>query len=132
MTGWGAMMMGIWERGKIPTLRFAQDGVPDGGHEREKEDPHLLKSADVGHLRTNGRTDWGRADEMSEQWDVLVVGGGPGGLAAGTAAARGGARVAVCERSAEIGSPIRTTGGSFVADMEKLGVPAELYHRIRR
>lgn len=69
---------------------------------------------------------------MSQTWDVLVIGGGPGGLAAGEAAARGGARVAVCERNAEIGSPVRTTGGSFVADMEKLGIPRELYHPIHR
>jgi digeranylgeranylglycerophospholipid reductase len=69
---------------------------------------------------------------MSEPWDVLVIGGGPGGLAAAAEAARAGARVAVCERNAEIGGPVRTTGGSFVADLEKLGIPAELYHPVHR
>jgi len=74
----------------------------------------------------------GKTDDMSEPWDVVVIGGGPGGLAAAGEAAKGGARVAVCERNAEIGSPVRTTGGSFIADMEKLGIPSELYHVLHR
>ena len=73
-----------------------------------------------------------RIATMDRQWDVLVIGGGPGGLAAAEAAARGGARVAVCERNNEIGGPVRTTGGSFVADMLELGIPRELYHPVRR
>ncbi len=53
-------------------------------------------------------------------------------MAAAAAAAKGGARVAVCERNAEIGGPVRTTGGSFVRDMQELGIPRELYHPLRR
>ncbi len=65
------------------------------------------------------------------QVDVLVAGGGPGGLLAAEAAARAGLSVAVCERNSEIGSPTRTSGGSFIEDMLTLGVPAHLYHPIR-
>jgi digeranylgeranylglycerophospholipid reductase len=69
---------------------------------------------------------------MITRWDVLIIGGGPGGLAAAETAAKAGAKVAVCEQSNAIGSPIRTTGGSFIRDLHELGIPPELYHPIRR
>lgn len=65
-----------------------------------------------------------------QQVDVLVVGGGPAGLSAAEAAARGGARVALLERQKEIGYPIHTSGGSWVSDMRALGIPADLYYPI--
>ncbi|HLJ81679.1 MAG TPA: NAD(P)/FAD-dependent oxidoreductase, partial [Ktedonobacterales bacterium] len=65
-------------------------------------------------------------------YDVLVVGGGPAGLSAAEAAAKGGARVAVLERQKEIGYPVHTSGGSWISDMHALGIPSDLYHPIRR
>lgn len=62
--------------------------------------------------------------------DVLVAGGGPAGLSAAFAAARAGARTRIIEQSNEIGVPIRTTGGSFIADLRELGIPPHLYHPI--
>jgi len=67
-----------------------------------------------------------------QSFDVIIAGGGPGGLSAAETAAKAGASVLVLEQNKEIGSPARTTGGSFVQDMKDLGIPESLYHPIRR
>ena len=69
---------------------------------------------------------------MSEDCDVLIVGGGPAGLAAGEAAARQGVRTLILERQHEIGYPIHTSGGSWVSDMQALNIPSALYHPINK
>lgn len=69
---------------------------------------------------------------MSNDVDVLIVGGGPAGLAAAGAAASRGARVLVLERQNEIGYPVHTSGGSWVSDMQALGIPEHLYHPINK
>jgi digeranylgeranylglycerophospholipid reductase len=63
--------------------------------------------------------------------DVLIVGGGPAGLSAAETAARGGAKVILLERQKEIGYPIHTSGGSWIADMLALEIPERLYSPIR-
>lgn len=68
--------------------------------------------------------------ETIEQFEVVVVGGGPAGLAAGEAAAREGARTVILERQNEIGYPIHTSGGSWISDMRALNIPEHLYHPI--
>ena len=77
-------------------------------------------------VQTNGTADAQEARTV----DVLVVGGGPAGLSAAAAAAQSGAKVAVLERQKEIGYPVHTSGGSWIADMKALGIPAELFHPI--
>ncbi len=67
-----------------------------------------------------------------ERWDVIVAGGGPGGLSAAKILAERGARVLVLEASQEIGSPTRTTGGTFIRDAQERGIPPHLYHPVRR
>lgn len=64
--------------------------------------------------------------------DVVVVGGGPAGLATAAEAARGGLRVVVCERSHAIGEPVRTSGGSFIRPLQRLGVPSSCWHPVHR
>lgn len=67
-----------------------------------------------------------------EQIDVVIAGGGPGGLSAAKLLAERGFRVWVLEANAEIGSPTRTTGGTFIKDAQELGIPPHLYHVLRR
>jgi digeranylgeranylglycerophospholipid reductase len=69
---------------------------------------------------------------LSEQFDVVVAGGGPAGLSAAAILAGRGFEVLVLERNHEIGSPIRTSGGSFPDELEALGIPARLYHVLSR
>src|ERR1700691_2186240 len=64
--------------------------------------------------------------------DVIIAGGGPAGLSAAEVLAAHGRSVTVLEQNQEIGSPIRTSGGSFIDEMEALGIPARLYHPISR
>src|SRR6266571_2547064 len=67
---------------------------------------------------------------MLEECDVLIVGGGPAGLAAAEAAAKLNARTLLLERQNEIGYPIHTSGGSWISDMKALAIPEHLYHPI--
>lgn len=64
--------------------------------------------------------------------DVVIVGGGPGGLSAAKILAERGARVLILESNAEIGSPTRTTGGTFIRDAVELDIPPQLYHPLKR
>jgi digeranylgeranylglycerophospholipid reductase len=69
---------------------------------------------------------------MIEECDVLIVGGGPAGLAAAEAAAKLNVRVVVLERQNEIGYPVHTSGGSWISDMKALGISENLYHPINK
>lgn len=69
---------------------------------------------------------------MSDVCDVLIVGGGPAGLAAAEAAARPGLHTVLLERQNEIGYPIHTSGGSWISDMKALAIPENLYHPITK
>src|SRR6266581_7232918 len=69
---------------------------------------------------------------MPDDYDVLIVGGGPAGLAAAETTAKQGVRVLVLERQNEIGYPVHTSGGSWIRDMKALGIPEHLYHPITK
>src|SRR5436309_6472094 len=69
---------------------------------------------------------------MPEDCDVLIIGGGPAGLAAGEAAAKRGVRTLILERQHEIGYPIHTSGGTWISDMQALNIPQALYHPINK
>ena len=64
--------------------------------------------------------------------DVIIAGGGPAGLSAAAALAGQGCSVLLLEQNHEIGSPIRTSGGTFIDEMQALGIPARLYHPVSR
>lgn len=65
------------------------------------------------------------------KFDVAVVGGGPAGLSAAQAAARAGCKVAVFEREDSIAQYIRTSGVTWISEMEDLSIPAEYYNPVR-
>jgi digeranylgeranylglycerophospholipid reductase len=65
-------------------------------------------------------------------YDVLVAGAGPAGLSAAAAAASNGASVVIVEQNSEIGSPTRTSGGSFVRELVELEIPRSLFHPLRQ
>ncbi len=65
-------------------------------------------------------------------YDAIIAGAGPAGLSAAESLGRRGKSVLVIEQNHEIGSPIRTSGGSFVAELDRLGIPSSLYHPISR
>jgi digeranylgeranylglycerophospholipid reductase len=64
--------------------------------------------------------------------DVIVVGAGPAGLAAAEVTARGGLVTHVLERADAVGVPVRTSGGSWIADLRELGIGPEFYHPVQR
>lgn len=66
------------------------------------------------------------------RFDVAIAGGGPAGLGAASAAASRGVSVLLVEQNHEIGSPTRTSGGSFIRDLIELGIPRELLHPLHR
>lgn len=68
----------------------------------------------------------------TNDFDVLVVGGGPAGLSAAAASAKGGLRVAVIEKDSGIADKIRTSGATWLSEVKKLGLPRNLYNPIRR
>jgi digeranylgeranylglycerophospholipid reductase len=64
--------------------------------------------------------------------DAIIAGAGPAGLSVAESLARRGYRPMVLEQNHEIGSPVRTSGGSFIGELDALGIPARLYHPISR
>jgi len=71
-------------------------------------------------------------ESLPSKFDVVIAGAGPAGLSAALTAASSGAAVLVVEQNPEIGSPTRTSGGSFIRELLDLGIPESLFHPIRR
>ncbi|MEM7439951.1 MAG: NAD(P)/FAD-dependent oxidoreductase [Pseudomonadota bacterium] len=63
--------------------------------------------------------------------DVLIIGGGPAGLSV-AASLPADVSAVLLHQDAEIGKPVRTSGGTWVRDMAALGIPEHLYQVINR
>jgi len=85
----------------------------------------IRKAAGLGHSPTEPDPDY--YDKLNAHCEVLVVGGGPAGLAAALAAARAGARVILADEQQEL-------GGSLLSSTDQIdGEPAsEWLYRTRQ
>jgi len=68
---------------------------------------------------------------MEEKYDIAVVGGGPAGLSAAYTAAKAGAKVVLLEKDEAIAHSVRTSGVTWISDMERLGIPSEYYNPVQ-
>ena len=76
-----------------------------------------------------GSGDGGRTRHHS--YDIVVVGAGPAGSSAALAAARGGASVALLEREPAVAETVRTSGVTWMADVEEFGIPPDCFNPVR-
>ncbi len=65
-------------------------------------------------------------------FDVIVVGGGPAGTSAAYMASKKGCTVALIEKERKIAETVRTSGVTWISDIEKFGIPNECYNPIRK
>lgn len=70
-------------------------------------------------------------EEKEERYDIAVVGGGPAGLSAAYTAAKAGAKVILFEKDQSIAHNIRTSGVTWISEMERLGIPSKFYNPIQ-
>lgn len=68
---------------------------------------------------------------MEEKCDIAIVGGGPAGLSAAYSSAKAGAKVVVFEKDEAIAHSIRTSGVTWISEMERLGIPAQYYNPVQ-
>ena len=65
------------------------------------------------------------------KYDIAIVGGGPAGLSAAYSASKKGAKVILFEKDPSFGHNVRTSGVSWIKEIEKYGVPKEYFNPIK-
>jgi sarcosine oxidase subunit alpha len=104
------------ERDRLGVLRKLERFIPAGFYYKTfmwprrlwpKYEELIRETAGLGHAPTAADPD--RYDKTYAHCDVLVVGGGPAGLAAACAAARSGARVILVDNQRELGGSLLST-----------------------
>lgn len=64
-------------------------------------------------------------------YDIVVVGGGPAGSSAAYSAAKNGAKVALLEKEESIAQSVRTSGVTWIENVERFGIPPDCYNKIK-
>jgi len=62
----------------------------------------------------------------------VVVGGGPAGSSAARIAAKNGCTVALIEKEKEIAETVRTSGVTWISDIQQFQIPEECYNPIKK
>ncbi len=65
------------------------------------------------------------------KYDIAIVGGGPAGLSAAYSASRNGAKVVLFEKDPSFGHNVRTSGVSWIKEIEQFGISREYYNPIK-
>jgi digeranylgeranylglycerophospholipid reductase len=65
------------------------------------------------------------------KYDIAIVGGGPAGLSAAYSASKHGANVILFEKDPSFGHNIRTSGVTWIKEIEKFGITEEYYNPIK-
>jgi len=65
------------------------------------------------------------------EFDLVVVGGGPAGSSAAYAASKNGLRVAMIEKEGSIAESVRTSGVTWIEEVERYGIPEDCYNPVR-
>ena len=65
-------------------------------------------------------------------FDIVVVGGGPAGSSAARIAAKNGCTVALIEKEKEIAETVRTSGVTWISDIQEFQIPEECYNPIKK
>ncbi len=69
-------------------------------------------------------------DDNTLVCDVLIVGGGPAGLSVASTLPDD-IKTVIVHQDQEIGLPVRTSGGCWMQDVDRLGIPDGMYQRVQ-
>ncbi len=66
------------------------------------------------------------------EFDLVVVGGGPAGSSAAYAASKAGLRVGLVEKESSIAESVRTSGVTWIEEVERYGIPEDCYNPVSK